>query len=158
DLSRVMAGAAFVITADLRPGNAAWSRAEAQAAELQAFADRSFGVRARVQLACLPAQSLDEPGKYHFGPVIDRCADDGATELFVLPAAFEFNLWQRTAFGEELSAARRRHPSISIHHDTVDPAHPFLVECQSERILQALGERHAQPGEAGVILVADGRG
>ncbi len=153
-----MAGAVFIIATDLRPADAAWARAEAQAAGLQAFAARTFGLPAQVGLACLPLRSMEDPGEYHIGRVIDRSVQDETSELFVLPAAFDLNVWQRTLLGEELSAAHRRHGTISIHHDTVDPTHPFLVECFASQILQALQERRIPPQQAGLLLVADGRG
>ena len=73
--------------------------------------------------------------------MIDRRVGDGASILFVLPAAFDLNIWQRTMLGEELGAARRRHAGVSIHHDSVDPTHPLLVDCFAGQILQALEER-----------------
>jgi hypothetical protein len=153
-----MAGAVFIISTDLRPSDAAWVRAEAQASGLQAFAARTFGVTAEVGMACLPARSVEDAGEYQIGRVIDRSVRDETAELFVLPAAFDLNVWQRTLLGEELSAARLRYPTVSIHHDTVDPTHPFLVECFASQILQALGERRVPPQQAGLLLVADGRG
>lgn len=153
-----MAGAVFVLATDLRPEDAAWELMEAQAATLQAFAARTFGVTARVGLACLPARSVEDPGEHHIGRVIDRSIGDETSELFVLPAALDLNVWQRTMLGEELSEARRRHTSVSIHHDTVDSTHPFLVECFAGQVLRALEERHVPPQQAGLLLVADGRG
>ena len=61
---------------------------------------------------------------------------DEASLIFVLPAAFDLNIWQRTTLGEEAGAARRRHPGVSIHHDTVDPTHPLLVDCFAGQILR----------------------
>lgn len=152
-----MAGAAFVIATDIRPGEPAWAAARAQAAALEAFAERNFGTPVRAHFACLPARSMEDPGEFHLAAVLDRCSA-GASEVFVLPAAFDLNVWQRTLLGEELSAARRRHPSVAFHHDTVDPAHPFLVDCLAGQVLQVLESRHASPNEAGLLLVADGRG
>ena len=54
--------------------------------------------------------------------------------------------------------ARRRHAAVSIHHDTVDPAHPLLVDCFAGQILRALAERGVAPQQAGLLLVADGQG
>ena len=112
-----MAGPAFIIATDLRPGESAWAHAEAQAAALQAFAARTLGVTPWVDLACLPARSTEDPGEYHIGRVIDRRAGDEASVIFVLPAAFDLNIWQRTMLGEELGAARAGTPgsrSITI--------------------------------------------
>src|SRR5580698_3128310 len=98
-----MAGAVFVIATDLRPGDAAWAPAQAQAAGLQTFAERTFGVKAQVNLACLPARSMEDPGEHHIGRVIDRSVGDQTSEVFVLPVSFDWNVWQRTVLGEELS-------------------------------------------------------
>ena len=119
---------------------------EAQAAGLQAFAERTLGVSTWVDLACLPARSTEDPGEYHIGRVIDRRVGDGASVLFVLPAAFDLNIWQRTMLGEELGAARRRHAGVSIHHDSVDPTHSLLVDCFAGQILRAgrAGHRAAE--------------
>jgi sirohydrochlorin ferrochelatase len=152
-----MARPAFIVATDLRPEDAAWARVEAQAARLRAFADRALGLSTSVDLACLPARSTEEAGEYHISRVIDRCVGDGASILFVLPAAFELNIWRRTMLGDELGAARRRHAGASIHHDSVDPAHPLLVDCFAEQMLQALQERGVAPRNAGLVLVADGQ-
>jgi len=152
-----MAEPVVILATDLRPEDPAWSRAEAQAAALEPFAARSLGVRPRVALARLPARMEEDLGEYRLGCVIDRVGGD-ASVILVLPAAFELNVWQRTMLGEELTEARRLHASVSIHHDTVDPAHPFLVECFASQILHALDERRVAPAQAGLLLVADGRG
>ena len=90
---------------------------ETQASVLQAFAERALGMSIRVDLACLPARSTEDPGEYQIGRVIDRHVGDGTSLLFVMPAAFDQSVWQRTMLGEELGAARRRHAGASIHHD-----------------------------------------
>ena len=90
--------------------------------------------------------------------MIDRRVGDGASVIFVLPAAFDLNIWQRTMLGEELGAARRRHAEVSIHHDSVDPTHALLVDCFVGQILRALKERGVAPRDAGLVLVADGQG
>jgi hypothetical protein len=69
----------------------------------------------------------------------------------VLPTAFDLNIWQRTMLGEEVGAARRRHPGLSIHHDTVDPTHPLLVDCFAGQVLQALEDRRVLPVQAGLL-------
>ena len=153
-----MAGPAFIIATDLRPGEAAWAHAEAQAALLQPFAARTLGVTSWVDLACLPARSRADPGDYDIGRVIGRRVGDEASVIFVLPAPFDLNIWQRTTLGEELGAARRRHAGVSIHHDSVDPAHALLVDCFACQILRALDEQDVPPRRAGLVLVADGQG
>jgi hypothetical protein len=131
---------------------------ETQASVLQAFAERALGMSTRVDLACLPARSTEDPGEYQIGRVIDRHVGDGTSLLFVMPAAFDQSVWQRTMLGEELGAARRRHAGASIHHDSVDPTHSLLVDCLTGPIVQALHERRVDPRNAGIVLVADGQG
>jgi hypothetical protein len=152
-----MSDPVIILATDLRPEDPSWARAEQQAAGLRPFAARVLGVAPRIALARLPTASIDDPGEYQLGRVIDRVGRD-ASVILVLPAAFELSVWQRTMLGEELSEVRRRHASTSIHHDTVDPTHPYLVECFAGQILHALEERQISPHEAGLLLVADGRG
>ena len=58
-----MARPVFILTTDLRPGEAAWASMEAQAASLQAFAERALGMSIWVDLACLRARSTEDPGE-----------------------------------------------------------------------------------------------
>lgn len=153
-----MATTVFILATDLSPAEAAWASTKAQAASLRAFAERTLGVPTRVDLACLPGRSTDDPGEHHLGRVIDRLVGDEASLIFVLPAAFDLNIWQRTTLGEEVGAARRRHPGVSIHHDTVDPTHPLLVDCFAGQVLKALEDRRTSPVQTGLLLVADGQG
>jgi hypothetical protein len=153
-----MTGPVFILATDLRPQDAAWPDVEAQATALETFAGHKLGVAPRFDLACLPSRSTDDPGEYDLGRVIDRHVGEGASILFVLPAAFDLNIWQRTTLGEEVSAARRRHAGVSIHHDSVDPTHPLLVDCFAGLVLQALDERGLAPRNAGLVLVAHGQG
>jgi sirohydrochlorin ferrochelatase len=153
-----MAGPAFILATDLRPTDAAWARTEAMAAAVQEFAERILGTASQVGLANLPSRSLEEPGEFRVGQVIERFIGDDASVLFVLPIVFGLNLWQQAMLGEELTAARHRHPGVSIHHDNVDPAHSLVVDCFADQILQALGERQLAPQQAGLLLVADGQG
>ncbi len=153
-----MARPVFILATDLPPGAAVWPRVAAQAAALEKFAERALGVSTAVDLACLPARSLEDPGEYHIGRVIDRCVSGGSTIVFVLPASFDLNIWQRTMLGEELAAARRRHGAVSIHHDSVDPTHALLVDCFSSQILKALDESGIAPRNAGLVLLANGQG
>ncbi len=94
----------FILATDLRPGEADWASMETQAAVLQGFAHRALGVPVWVDLACIAARSTEDPGEFQIGRVIDRRIRDGASLLFVMPAAFEQSIWQRTMLGEELGA------------------------------------------------------
>ncbi|HEY2154999.1 MAG TPA: hypothetical protein VGH33_05175 [Isosphaeraceae bacterium] len=122
------------------------------------FAERAVGVPTGIDLACLAPRSTEDPGEYGVGRVIDRRVGEGASIVFVLPVAFDLNIWQRTTLGEELGAARRRHAGASFHHDSVDPTHALLVDCFAGQILRALEERGVAPRDAGLLLVADGQG
>ena len=153
-----MTGPVFIVATEVGPGEAAWASLEAQAAGLREFAERALGVAAGVELACLPSRSTDDPGEHHLGRVIDRRVGNGASLLFLMPAAFDLSLWQRTTLGEEVGAARRRHSGVIIHHDTVDPTHTLLVDCFAGLVLRALDERGLAPRNAGLVLVADGQG
>jgi hypothetical protein len=148
----------IILATDIWPGNAAWESTKAQAASLREFAERALGVSTRVELACLPARSTDDPGEHHLGRAIVRSVGDEPSLLFLLPTAFDLNIWQRTMLGEEVGAARRRHDGISIHHDTVDPTNPLLVDCFASQVLKALEDRRSQPVQAGLLIVADGLG
>src|SRR5262245_2378647 len=103
----------IIIATDLRPEDPAWTRAEEQAAGLRTFAARALGVAPRTGLARLPTQSGEDLGEHRLGLVIERLAGD-ASVILVLPAALELNVWQRMMLGEELSEARRRHPTVAI--------------------------------------------
>jgi len=153
-----MADAAFIIATDVRPGGPAWEELKSQAGSLQLFANRTLGVESRVDLACLPARAMDDHGEWQLSRVIDRSAGDEASMIFLLPATFELNVWQRATLGEALACARRQHPAVSIHHDTVDPTHSLLVDCFTGQLLQTLDERGMTPRQAGLLLVADGLG
>jgi sirohydrochlorin ferrochelatase len=148
----------FVIATDLRPGSAAWSHAADQAAGLRESVARPLGVAPVVDLACLPTRAGNGPPEFRLATVLDRHAAAGATELFVMPAALEFNIWQRSTLGEELIEARRRHPAVSIHHDSVDPSSPLLLDCFAGLALGGIREMGAAPQQAGLLLVADGQG
>ena len=85
-------------------------------------------------------------------------AGRASEEIFVLPAALDFNLLQREALGRAIAEARRDRPEIALHHDDVDPAHPLLVRgsCGSS------GARHPadarSPQQVGLILAPSGHG
>lgn len=149
---------AFLLATDLRPGGDAWVSTLAQASALEVSLSPIIGFTPRVELAWLPERDSEDPTDHHLGRVIDCVAAEGAAEVFVLPKPFELNLGQRVLLGEEVVMARRRHASLSIHHDTVDPCHPLLIDCLSGQLLRALADHALTPGQAGLLLVADGQG
>ncbi len=83
---------------------------------------------------------------------------DGPREIFVLPAALDFNLLQREALGHAIVEARRANPLLAIHHDDVDPAHPLVVQALADQVARAIPENVRSPQHAGLILAASGHG
>ncbi|HET7238612.1 MAG TPA: hypothetical protein VFI76_06275 [Terrimicrobiaceae bacterium] len=151
-----MPGPVFILATEIESGGQSWAKAEKQAASLAAFASRLLGFTARVTLAAFPARPLGQENL--LAQTIDREITQGATQVFVLPVGFEFNIWQRMVLGQTLSEARRLHPGVSMHHDDIDPTHPLLVDCLVDQVLKALSNPEMAPKQAGVLLVANGQG
>ena len=151
-----MAGPVFILATELDPGKAAWGKAAEQASQLEDFVERFLGLEARVRVASLP--SLPTESSHELAGVIAREIAEGASELFVLPVSFEPDIWQRASLGQILAEARRLHPSVSIHHDDVDPSQALLVACFSDLVLREMEEQRIAPPQAGVLLVAGGQG
>jgi hypothetical protein len=147
----------FILATELEPGSASWAKAEGQAASLAVSATRLLGLSAKAQLGVLPARPA-EKDQHQLAQVIEREIDQGGSELFVLPLAFELNIWQRTLLGETLSEIRRLHRGVSIHHDDVDPSHPLLLDCFVGQVLQALDGQGSPARQTGILLVASGQG
>jgi hypothetical protein len=146
----------FILAAEIDSSESCWAKAEQQASSLAAFATRLLGFSARVTLAALPPRPRESG--HQLAQVVDREIAQGAAEVFVLPVAFELNIWQRMQLGQTLGEARRLHQVVSIYQDDVDPTHPLLVDCLADQILRALALRGIVPRQAGVLLVADGQG
>ena len=151
-----MAEPVFILTSEIEPGTSCWTKAEAQASSLAAFATRLLGFSATARMAVLSARPTDD--RHHLAQVIECEISEGALELFVLPLVFELNIWQRTFLGQTLSETRRIHPAVAIHHDDITPSHPLLVDCFAEKIFQALDAEGIPPRRAGILLVANGEG
>ncbi len=159
---------AFLLATELQPSEPAWARVDEQAAALACSAARVLGFAPLVGLVRLPAgpgEDMDQPSiafdSHRVEPLagaIDRLAHDGVGEIFVLPAGLDLTVWQRSALGQVLAEARRRHPQVATHHDDADPTHPLLIEYFASRLLEALRERDLPPQQAGLLLVADGQG
>ena len=152
-----MAATAFIVATDTQPGGAAWVGTEAQAASLEMFAARLLGFIPRMRTAWLPDGQPDD-STYDLGRVMDQEIAGGASELFVLPSAFELNVWQRARLGQVFSEARRRHSRVLVHHDDVNPTHPLLVDCFTGQIVDALARWELSPQRTGLLLVAEGQG
>jgi sirohydrochlorin ferrochelatase len=132
--------AAFILTADLQPHDAAWRSTESQARAVAEACAPILGFEPVVRLATVDS----------LGEAID------AAETFVLPVALDFNLFQREAIGRALGEARRNRPDIVIHHDDVDPGNSLVVDCLADQVVKALGD--TPPQRAGLILAPSGHG
>jgi hypothetical protein len=85
-------------------------------------------------------------------------AHTGAHEIYILPTALDFNLFQREALGHAIGVARRSHARIALHHDDLDSAHPLLVECLAEQVARAITPDARSLQHTGLILAASGHG
>jgi len=129
----------FLILSDLEPQSAAWAMAAAQMDDVRAACARVLGFDPDIRLT-----SMSEIGTQPDG------------ETFIIPAAFDFSLWERDSLGQQIAESRRGHPDSAIHHDDVDPGHPLVVEALGQQAVRALGE--IPPQESGLILAASGHG
>ncbi len=129
----------FLILSDLQPDSAAWAQAAAQVDDVRALCTRVLGFRPNLRLT--PAGGL-------------RIQPRG--ETFVIPAAFDFSLWERESMGQQIATQRRDHPDSVIHHDDVDPGHPLVIDALGQQAVKALGG--LSPRKCGLILAAGGDG
>ena len=102
---------------------------------------------------------MDDPGEHQLGRVIDRCVGDEASVIFVLPTAFDLNIWQRTMLGEELAArappTRRGLDSSRYRRPHASFARRLFCRSGPAGVGGSAANRLAQ---AGLLLVADGHG
>ncbi|HTQ53246.1 MAG TPA: hypothetical protein VMI94_02235 [Bryobacteraceae bacterium] len=127
---------AFVIAADCQPDSAGWlDDVSAQCAAILGFTPR---------IVLRPLSDLGGP--------------PDADELFVLPASFDFSVWEKETLGRVLAEWRRSGPDIEVHADTPDPGHPLVVECFADVIARALAGSGIPPQRLGLLLVASGHG
>ena len=133
----------FVILSDLPRGHAQWRLAEAQIEAVRAACEGVLGFTPRVRL--VPAGELPAP-------------ETG--EMFLLPAALDFSLWQREELGQQIAEVRRGHAESFIWHDDMDAGHPLVVEAMAERFLTVAAQLggEAAPQKCGLILAASGHG
>jgi len=129
----------FLILSDLPRHSPAWPLA---AAQMGAIRDECAGV-----LGFEPDVRLMPVGEMSAQP-------EG--ETFVIPAAFDFSLWERDSLGQQLAVERRNLRNAVIHHDDVDPGHPLVVEALGMHA--AMGLQETPPQKSGLILAASGHG
>jgi sirohydrochlorin ferrochelatase len=129
----------FLILTDLRPPDTAWPAAAAQLDDVRAACARVLGFNPEIRLT-----NIND----FFGPP--------GSEIFVIPAALDFSLWERDALGQRIAEQRRNHPDTLIYHDDVDPCHSLIVDALGFQAAQALGDIAAQ--KCGLILAASGQG
>ncbi|HEV8040112.1 MAG TPA: hypothetical protein VGP62_14690 [Bryobacteraceae bacterium] len=139
-----MPEAVVILATDLELHAPAWKSAHAQACQVAASCAPILGFDPAINLAA----------RGGLAETIDAAED--ASEIFVLPCALEFGLLQREELGGVVAEARRRHSSLAIHHDDVDPGHPLIMESLADQAARALGE--TLPQHTGLILAASGQG
>ena len=135
----------------MQPHNADWPEAERQAASVAASTARILGFEPVVRLASVAAYPGETVSGHSLAEILSQ---QEAAEVFVLPAALDFNLWQREEIGRVLAEQRREGAGVSIHHDDLDLSHPLVVQCFAGQAARAL----TAPQRAGVILAASGHG
>ncbi len=127
------------------------------AAEIQAQIARILGFDPEVRLAILPDPRQPDSGE-RFAEALAAATPSsqqiGDHEIFILPAALEFNLWQRETLGQIVAEARRRTPAITIHHDDPDLCDPLIVDALAES-----AARHIEdPRSTGILIAPNGCG
>ncbi len=142
---------AFILATDLQPHEAEWPEAERQAENVAADAARILGFRPRVQVAAVAAYPGEAVRSHSLAEILPQL---DAPEIFILPVALDFNLWQREEIGRVLAERRRKRPDIPIHHDDIDLGNPLLIQCFGDQAART----STVPHRAGIIVVASGHG
>jgi hypothetical protein len=142
---------AFLLATDLQPHEADWPEAERQAASIAAAVERILGFEPVVRVASVASYPGETVSGHSLAEVLSQ---QEAAEVFVLPAALDFNLWQREEIGRVLAEQRRRRADVSLHHDDLDLGHPLLIQCFADQAARAL----TSPQRGGVIVAASGHG
>jgi len=128
---------AFVIATDAEAERAAWSQ------RLVEPCARILGFQPRIFM-----RSLSDMG--------DPPPD--ADEIFVVPACFDFSVWEKELLGRRLAEWRRSGLGIDVHADTVDLGHPLVVQCFADLVSSALAGSQILPQRLGLLLVESGDG
>jgi hypothetical protein len=127
------------------------------AAEIQRQISPVLGFRPEVRLAILPDPRQPESAE-RFADAIAAAAPSaqpiGAQEIFILPAALEFNLWQRETLGQIVAETRRRDSAITIHHDDPDLCDPLIVDALAESAARHIEDLRS----TGILLTPNGCG
>jgi sirohydrochlorin ferrochelatase len=142
---------AFLLATDLQPHEADWPQAELQAASVAAASARIFAFEPVVQVASVASYPGEVVSGHSLAEVLSK---QEASEVFVLPAALDFNLWQREEIGRVIAEQRRERADACIHHDDPDLGHPLLLQCFADQAARAL----TSPLRSGVIVAASGHG
>jgi sirohydrochlorin ferrochelatase len=148
---------AFVIATDLRSSDAEWAAAVAQVDDVRAACARILGFDPDLSLASMAAHAGDAEATESIGTVLRKAAR-ASGEVFVIPGALDFSLWQREALGQLLAEARREHAGVVIHHDDVDLAHPLLVSALAEQAARRLAQCDVPAQRCGLVLAPSGHG
>ena len=134
---------AFVIATDLTPGHASWPEAVRQAENLVGPCAAILGFVPRIVLRSLA----------NVGP-----PPSDTDEVFVLPASFDFSVFEKEQLGRILAEWRRTGQGIAVYADTADLGHPLPVKCFADMVSSALAGSQVAPLRLGLLLVASGHG
>jgi hypothetical protein len=141
--------ATFLIATDATAPDSYAARIESQIAPI-------LGFQPEVRIVPLPDPRQPDSAANFADGLSENGADglDRTHEIFVLPAAFEFNLWQRETMAQIISEARRRSPALTIFHDDPDLADPLIVDALAEPAAKHISD----PRATGILLAPDGCG
>jgi hypothetical protein len=134
---------AFVVATDLTPDHTSWPDAVRQTENLVGPCAAILGFSPRIVLRSLTNLGLPP---------------NDTDEAFVLPASFDFSVFEKEQLGRTLAEWRRAGDGLAVHADTVDLGHPLLVECFADMVSSALAGSQIAPRRLGLLLVASGHG
>lgn len=147
-------GPIFLIVTDLPPGAAAWALASRQAVAVAEACAPILGFHPEVEIASLEA----EAGPGSLRAALDAEAARDRTLALILPAIFEFSIFQKQALVSLLREVQRAHPTLSVHYDDADPCHRLATQAFVDSLWAMLAGTELSPSRMGVLLVARGGG
>ena len=148
---------AFILATDLEEYQPAWGQAFQQVAGLSEQCSRELGFQPNVRLASIEA-TAGEVEKHSLPIVLDEVVNEGAGEIFILPASLEFSGYQGEAIDQIAARARSSHPGLRIYQDEVDLGHPLIVNCFTDQVVRVLANQAIPPQRVGLLLAPSGHG
>ena len=105
----------------------------------------------------MPAHPGDAEPAESFRCMLQRTAREN-DEIFVIPGALDFSLWQRDALAQLLAEARRDHAATVFHSDDIDLGHPLLIGALTEQVGRRIAHLEIPAQRCGLILASSGHG